>query len=159
MADFFTEFRNDHRSVLRTLLEIRKAVEAGEYARALELVEALDNAAGPHMEFEERFLYPSLTPFIGEERVKALISDHKGAAEEVYRAKQVLSKGQLSDEDISFLRKFVQDFLQHASDCEGTALLAEALPEEKVKEFGEALVALRQTGKPLTVYKGVVAET
>ncbi|MGQ9463878.1 MAG: hypothetical protein ACUVTP_12740 [Candidatus Fervidibacter sp.] len=53
MSDFFTEFRNDHRFVLRTLLELRKAIDAGKFCRALELVEALDEAAGPHMEFEE----------------------------------------------------------------------------------------------------------
>ncbi len=155
MADFFTEFRSDHRFVLRTLMDIRKAVDAGEYARARELVEALDSAAGPHMEFEERFLYPSLAPLIGDERVNSLISDHKSAAELVQKAKEVLSKEQLSVDEVSFLHKFIQEFLQHASDCEGTALLAEALPEEKVKEFGEQLVTLRSKGKPLTVYKGV----
>lgn len=156
MSDFFTEFRNDHRFVLQKLLEIRKAVDVGEYARARELVEALDNAAGPHMEFEEHFLYPSLSPLIGEERVQSLINDHKGAAELVHKAKEVLSKEQLSEGDISFLHNFVQEFLQHASDCEGTALLAEALPEDKIHEFREQLIALRSTGKPLTVYKGVV---
>ncbi len=155
MADFFTEFRSDHRFVLRTLMDIRKAVDAGEYARARELVEALDSAAGPHMEFEERFLYPSLAPLIGDERVNSLISDHKSAAELVQKAKEVLSKEQLSVDEVSFLHKFIQEFLQHASDCEGTALLAEALPEEKVKEFGEQLVTLRSKGKSLTVYKGV----
>lgn len=158
MADFFTEFRNDHRFVLRTLVDLRKAIDAGEFSRALELVEALDKAAGPHMEFEERFLYPSLEPLIGGERVRALVSDHKGAAEMLYKAKEILSKATPSESEISFLQEFVQEFLKHASDCEGTALLAEALPEEKVNEFGEQLIALRSKGKPLTVYKGVVTE-
>ena len=57
MAEFFVEFRNDHRFVLRTLVDLRKAVEARDFASARQLVEALDTAAGPHMEFEERYLY------------------------------------------------------------------------------------------------------
>ncbi len=50
MADFLSEFSNDHRFVLRTLVDIRKGVDAGEYVHARELVEALDNAARPQME-------------------------------------------------------------------------------------------------------------
>jgi len=155
MAEFFVEFRNDHRFVLRTLVDLRKAVEAHDFASARQLVEALDTAAGPHMEFEERYLYPSLIPLLGEERVKSLISDHQGAAEMLFKAKRVLSKETVTNEDVEFLQEFVRAFLQHASDCEGTALLAEALSQEQIEQFGEQLVALRSTGKPLTVYKGV----
>lgn len=155
MADFFVEFRSDHRAVLRALLDIRKAIEGQDFRRAYELFDGLDKAAGPHMEFEERYLYPSLIPLLGEERVKALISDHQGAAEIVHKAKQILSKETVTDEDIAQLNEFIRIFLQHASDCEGTALLAEALSQEQIDEFGKQLVALRSTGKPLTVYKGV----
>jgi hypothetical protein len=157
MADFFAEFRNDHRFVLRTLVDLRKAVDAGDLATARQLLDALDNAAGPHMEFEERFLYPSLIPLLGEERVKALINDHQGAAEMLHRAKEIVRKDSLTEEDRTFLHGFIREFLQHAADCEGTGLLAEALSPERVREFGEQIVALRATGKPLTVYKGVVA--
>ncbi|MGQ9729478.1 MAG: hypothetical protein ACUVSC_13345, partial [Candidatus Fervidibacter sp.] len=73
----------------------------------------------------------------------------------LYKAKEVLGKATPSESEISFLREFVQEFLKHASDCEGTTLLAEALPEGKVSEFGEQLIALRSEGKPLTVYKGI----
>ena len=66
MADFFAEFRNDHRFVLRTLVDLRKAVDAGDLATARQPLDALDNAAGPNMEFEERFLYPYLVPLLGE---------------------------------------------------------------------------------------------
>jgi len=134
---------------------LRKAVEARDVASARQLVEALDAAAGPHMEFEERYLYPSLIPLLGEERVKSLISDHQGAAEMLLKAKQVLSRRTLTNEDVEFLQEFVRSFLQHASDCEGTALLAEALSQEQIEQFGEQLITLRSTGKPLTVYKGV----
>lgn len=157
MADFFAEFRNDHRLVLRTLIDLRKAVDARDFARAHQLVEALDNAAGTHMEFEERYLYPSLIPLLGEERVKALISDHQGAAAMVHKAKQILRKEAVSEEELAFLHEFIREFLQHASDCEGTALLAETLSQEQIDEFGKQLVALRSTGKPLTVYKGATA--
>ncbi|MFA0750858.1 MAG: hypothetical protein SLRJCFUN_001261 [Candidatus Fervidibacter sp.] len=159
MADFFAEFRNDHRFVLRTLVDLRKAVDADDLATVRQLLEALDKAAGPHMEFEERFLYPSLVPLLGEERVKALISDHQGAAESLLRAKEIARKDTLTEEDRAFLHEFIREFLQHAADCEGTSLLAEALPSERLQEFGEQIVALRTTGKPLTVYKGVAAAT
>jgi iron-sulfur cluster repair protein YtfE (RIC family) len=159
MADFFAEFRSDHRFVLRTLVDLRKAVDAGDLATARQLLDALDGAAGPHMEFEERFLYPFLIPLLGEERVKALISDHQGAAEMLHRAKEIARKDALTEEDCAFLHEFIREFLQHAADCEGTGLLAEALPSERLQEFGKQIVALRATGKPLTVYKGVAETT
>ncbi len=158
MADFFTEFRNDHRFVLRALVDLREAIDAHDVARAFQVLEALDAATGPHMEFEERYLYPLLAPLVGDRRVKELIDAHTGAANMLYKAKQTVGKEILTAEDMEFLRGFIEGFLQHASDCEGTALLAETLSQEQIEQLGEQLVALRSTGKPLTVYKGVVTE-
>lgn len=155
MADFFTEFRNDHRFVMRTLIEILKRLDARDFAGARELWEELDKATGPHMEFEEQYLYPKLTQLLGEARVNELLAAHQGAAEIIYNSKRILSKEVVSDEEVGQIREWVKIFFQHAADCEGTALLAEALGEEQIDELGKQLISLRETGKPLTVYKSI----
>jgi len=157
MADFFAEFRGDHRWVMQTLLEVQRALEQRQWERALELVEALDRATGPHMEFEEKHLYPEFVPLVGQERVQEMLNDHGGAAQILQRVKGRLRQGALSDEEVAALKGDLQRFLRHAADCEGSALLAEALPPERIEELGRLLVSLRATGRPLTVYRGVAA--
>lgn len=96
--DPIVEFREDHRKVRDSLLELASAAEAGDLAKASEILGLIDTMVGPHFRYEEESLYPAMKEFLGD-YVEQLIREHDGAIETAKTAAILLSKPALSAEE------------------------------------------------------------
>lgn len=74
-----SEFHADHTKVVQALMDLREAIEARDPARVRVTLDGANRLVGPHFKFEERHLYPSLTPFLGEARMQKLLNKERAA--------------------------------------------------------------------------------
>jgi len=74
-----TEFLSDHKRMTRGFRDLIKALQANKPADAHRLAAELDFVAGPHIEFEERVLYPRVEGARGEEYGANLRHEHQVA--------------------------------------------------------------------------------
>lgn len=66
LADRFTQvFREEHRSVRDTLLDLIRAFEDRDKRRISLLLHQTARLTGPHFRYEEEALYPGLTELFG----------------------------------------------------------------------------------------------
>ena len=55
-----TAFVDDHKQLTRALKQLKDALGRHDLSEAKRIAEELDRAAGPHILFEEEFLYPEV---------------------------------------------------------------------------------------------------
>lgn len=75
--DPIVEFREDHRKVRDSLLDLAGAAEAGELDKARNILGEIDKMVGPHFRYEEEQLYPTLREFLGD-YADSLVAEHDG---------------------------------------------------------------------------------
>ncbi len=71
------EFVNDHREMTRALVAVLTALENEDIASAIQSADELDVLAGPHIQFEESILYPTVAKTTGEEFHQQLLAEHQ----------------------------------------------------------------------------------
>src|SRR4030067_1177156 len=96
--DPIVEFREDHRKVRDSLLNLASAAEARDVAKARDILGQIDTMVGPHFRYEEEILYQALREFLGD-YVDSLIKEHDGAIETARTAARILSQSSLSQEE------------------------------------------------------------
>ncbi len=156
--DPIVEFREDHRKVRDSLLDLASAAEAGDVAKARDILGQIDTMVGPHFRYEEETLYPAMKEFLGD-YVDSLIDEHGGAIDTAKTAAKVLSQSSLSKEEGKAVAKAARALLVHVSNCDGLNILAERFSQEKLDELGEHFAQSRAEGVPLlrwaeTIRKG-----
>lgn len=139
LADTFTQiFRDEHRSVRDTLLDLIRAFQDCDRARIHSLLGRVAALTGPHFRYEEEALYPGLVEIFGEEYIEKLLGDHDKA---IGRAKILINlagKDQLTDEDVAKATRIIRSILPHVSDCDGLSIMVALLPASKVQSVLEA---------------------
>ncbi|MFQ5952146.1 MAG: hemerythrin domain-containing protein [Candidatus Omnitrophota bacterium] len=140
--DVITEFRNDHRKVRDSLLELIDVLKAKDVAKAKEILGNLNTMVGPHFRFEEEHLYLTLKVFLGE-YVDQLISEHDGIIDTARACADLLEKDSISDEEGEQAAEAARKLLIHVSNCDGLAILAERLSPQELDELGEDLATAR----------------
>ncbi len=158
ILDPIVEFREDHRKVRDGLLDLASAAEAGDVARARDILGQIDIMVGPHFRYEEEVLYPAMREFLGD-YVDSLIEEHGGAIDTAKTAAILLTQSSLSKEDGKVVAKAARALLVHVSNCDGLNILAERFSQQKLDELGKALAQSRSEGVPLlrwadTIRKG-----
>ncbi len=73
------EFLADHKELTKGFQNLIKAVEDNNPVEITRLADRLDSVAGPHIEFEEHTLYPTVEGTRGEEFGKSLRREHQVA--------------------------------------------------------------------------------
>ena len=147
-AEVIEEFREDHRIVRDSLIELASALERKEIDKAREVLERLNKLLGPHFRFEEEKLYPTLRKFLGE-YVDKLLEEHDTAISSAKELAELLSKEDISDEEAKEAASKVRGLLVHVSNCDGLAILAERLSEEEIKDLEKTFSEFRSEGVPL----------
>jgi hypothetical protein len=140
------EFVVDHRETTRGLKALKDALTANDDVAVLDAAQRLDRVAGPHIAFEEQWLYPLVAESRGEEFRHHMTSEH----DEVVDA---LSKIQACDglATVSAARKAewqrnLQTGLDHVITC-GTLLShLSVLDEVERVEILRRLQDLRDEG-------------
>lgn len=146
--DVIAEFRENHRQVRDGLLGIIGALRSKDVAKAREILGKLDTLLGPHFQFEEEVLYPTLRAFLGE-YVDQLLHEHDGVIDTARSCAQLLQKENLTDEEAEQAAHAARALLVHVSNCDGLAILTERLESGELDQLGEKFVAAREAGVPL----------
>ncbi|HKJ70109.1 MAG TPA: hemerythrin domain-containing protein [bacterium] len=155
---FVTTFREEHRQVRDTLLELIDAFQDRDQARIGELLNQTAEYTGPHFRYEEEALYPGLVDIYGEDYIESLLQDHDGAIASARRLVELAGKADLTDAEVQEAIGLIRGLLPHVSDCEGLSIMVERLPEEAVETVLEARDRARQANLNLLEWAESVRE-
>lgn len=151
--DPVAELRADHKWVRDTLLELIDVVSKQNAAKALELLLALDKAAGPHFRFEEEAFYLALEKFYGREYLEYLLGVHDRILSRAGYLAGILGKGELTAEEARTLPGVLRaDVLSHPIECEGITLFAEKLSKQELDAIADKIEEARKEGVPLLIW-------
>ncbi len=158
-ADEFTQiFRDEHRRVRDTLLELIAAFEARDEARTASLLEQAAVLTGPHFRYEEEALYPALVQIFGEAYIEHLFGDHDRAIGGAKRLVELAGKTPLEDDDVEEAIGLVRSILPHVSDCDGLSIMVELLEDGSVQSILDARAGSLEAGLDLLRWAREVRE-
>lgn len=147
-VDFIQEFREDHRKVRDSLIDIGDALERRDVTKARQILDKLNILVGPHFRFEEETLYPTLRQFLGE-YTDQLLREHDDVINKAKTLANLLSKDTISKEEGVETKKAARSLLVHVSNCDGLALLSERLSDEELIQLSQKFLETREAGVPL----------
>jgi hypothetical protein len=153
---FAASFREEHRTVRDLLLELVRAFEARDLARAGALLGEVAAVTGPHFRYEEESLYPALEPIFGADYVDELLRDHDYAIASARRLVELAGQDVLAEDDVVEAVRLVRGILPHVSDCEGLTIMVELLPDASVESIVETREAAREDGLDLLTWAAEV---
>jgi hypothetical protein len=147
LADQFALlFRDEHRKIRDSLLDLIEAFRSREKPRIEALLQQTAVYTGPHFRYEEEALYPALVEIFGPEYVQELLGDHDRAIASARKLVEIAAKEPLSDRDAAEAISLVRTVLPHVSDCDGLSIMVERLPETRVQAVLDAREASRRVG-------------
>ena len=140
------EFVADHRNTSRGLKSLKDALEAEDDAAVLEAAQRLDRVAGPHIAFEEQWLYPLVEKSRGEEFRHHMTGEHDEVVETLSEILACDGLSCVSSARKSEWQRDLQTGLDHVVTC-GTLLShLTALDEAERTEMLRRLQDLRDEG-------------
>jgi hypothetical protein len=140
-------FSHDHKVMIRGYRDLLEALNRSDFAEAARLSRWLNRMGGPHIEFEECYLYPAVQRSRGEAYVARLYDEHHivWCAIDALRA--------LSGDDVPSLGQVMQwkqslrAGLDHAATCGSLLSHLQAMPEDQQEAVMEAIARLRDRGR------------
>lgn len=139
-------FIQDHRSLARGYRELIELLNQRDFVAASHAASRLDTVAGPHIEFEEKYLYPRAAQSRGDAQLSRLFHEHR---EILAVLNQILSAATGSSPDDSTVQDWITQ-LQQASDHAAAAatLIGElqSLPDSEQLRYLDGLTRLRDQG-------------
>jgi len=97
---FARTFRDEHRLVRDTLLDLIHAFQDRDRERIQDLMNKTAEYTGPHFRYEEEALYPGLVGLYGESYIESLLEDHDGAIASARRLVELAGQPELTDADV-----------------------------------------------------------
>lgn len=152
-------FQEEHRTVRDTLLSLSDAIEANDMEEARELVQAVNEHAGPHFQYEEDALYPALIQFFGEDMVKELVEEHDDAIASARTLGELTSKDSLTEAEKQEALQALPTMMVHVSDCDGLTVYLEKADAEVFEDIKESMDRAHEQGLTLTEYADTVRPT
>ena len=146
------EFRADHQRIRGALLRLHRAILQGDVPLVRTILGSADTLLGAHFKFEERYLYPALSGFIGDDGVRQMIREHdsifrgvgdliglaqKPAWAETERAEALESLGLVGD---------------HPENCDNLCRFIERLPAIQQESLLAEMRKMRQERPAFTAY-------
>ena len=140
------EFVEDHRKMTRGYRELIDLLENRDFVGASHAASRLDTVAGPHIEFEEKYLYPHAAKTRGDTYLSRLFDEHDEMLEVLRQILHAAEDGATSDQSVQQWIVQLKNGIDHASAC-GT-LLSElkTLSENEQLTFLDGLTRLRDQG-------------
>ena len=134
-------FVDDHQKLTRGYADARQAVESDDLTAAKRIAEQLDQPAGPHIAFEEQFLYPIVRSARGDSYASKLYHEHQLILKTLVELQSAASMDELHK---SRWLVGLQEGLEHAATC-GTLLShLQTLPDAEQTQLLEELRSLRK---------------
>ena len=147
-------FLEDHRHLTKGLTRTLEALRDGDDATAVQIVDTMDRAVGPHMEFEETVFYPEVAGVLGEHFVEHLEIEHDIGKRAVQTILGHAEGEPFAGEEREVVIASLGTMLDHAVGC-GTLLShLDGLNEARKNELLERLLELRERGLRWTELEG-----
>lgn len=139
-------FLEDHRLLTQGFQTLIDAIQRGDWAIAKNLALELDRRFGPHVEFQERFLYPIVEDHHGEAYTARLFDEHVAAARTLVRIQGIDPASPPTRKDREAIREGLQKGLDHAASCATLLSHLEVLSPEEQQRLRRRLDRLRVIG-------------
>lgn len=134
-------FVDDHQTLTRGYSAAHQAVESGDLTSAKRIADELDQLAGSHIAFEERFLYPIVRTARGDTYASKLYHEHRLILKTLVELQAAAS---MDETHKSRWLAGLQEGLEHAATC-GTLLShLQTLPEAEQTQLLKDLRSLQQ---------------
>jgi hypothetical protein len=149
-------FTEDHREMMRGFQELIDALRARRDQDAVQIADRLDQSAGPHIEFEEKHLYPIISQSHGPQYTSLLYEEHSQVLDAIrtlqnYRTESAVQP--LTDQLRERLIGELMVGIDHATTC-GTLLgRLTSLPPEIQEALLERLEEIRKVAHRWTELK------
>ena len=147
-------FVEDHRMMTRGYRDLLGQLKNQNLIGVEKLAAELDRRAGPHIEFEEKHLYPRVRESRGDEYADHMYEEHREILSTLIELQQIHTTAANSDEErqtpsdrqMERWKKSLQEGLDHAAAC-GTLLShLQTLPEKVQEELLNTMEQLRKRG-------------
>lgn len=146
-------FIDDHRTLLRGYTQLIQTLETRDFVRVAEEACRLDRLAGPHIAFEERFLYPKVRESRGESYASKLYNDHVVILETLIELQNLESDSELTNADLTVLTQRLRRGLDHAVACGSLLSQLQTLSDSEQAKALEQLDQLRAQAIPWSELK------
>ena len=157
LADHFSHtFRQEHRGIRDTLLDLVEAFQQRDLARVQPLLQQTAVLTGPHFRYEEEAMYPALVVIFGEEYVDKLLGDHDRAIGAAQRLVTLAGQDTLTDDEVGEAIHLVRGLLPHVSDCDGLSIMVERLPEKQIQNIFAARDRSRKADLDLLAWASTI---
>lgn len=143
-------FLEDHQALTRGLSTVRDALRSGDVTEAARLATALDQRAGPHMQFEEQVFYPLLEPMLGSEFIEQLYAEHAAGQHAIRELSRITSGTVLTPDARKALTHDLDVALDHALSCGTLLSRLDTLDEAERERLLSTLMSLRDEHRKWT---------
>lgn len=144
------EFVADHRRMTRRLAELLATVRRGDLKTAVDEADRIDREAGPHIEFEERVLYPEVGKARGAALEEKLRAEHETIRGGLLRLKQLKDQDARNPQVRDELEKTFETAIEHAEHCGTLISHLEVLPPQRKQAALNRLEEFRRAGRRWT---------
>ena len=135
-------FVEDHRVFTRELVRLKEALQRRDWPEARRVADRLDLAAGPHIAFEERELYPLLGRIRGKAFADAMYAEHQEGAS-VIRA-LAPARPDPDEPEAQLLVEHANTMLDHAVRCGSLLSYVNTLDQTEQARLLDRLLACRK---------------
>jgi hemerythrin HHE cation binding domain-containing protein len=105
LSDHFTRiFRQEHRQVRDTLLDLVQAFQKRDRDRIASLLTRAAVYTGPHFSYDEESLYPLLEEIFGREYIEKQLCDHDRVIGTAKQLIELAGKDRLTNDDVATVR-------------------------------------------------------
>lgn len=147
------EFHSDHTKVVQALIDLRGAIQARDPAKVKSILGEANKLVGPHFKFEELYLYPKLTEFLGKGGVTRLLTEHDGIFRSVAALLELANEDSWTEPDAEAAATNLELIREHPVTCDGLSLYIERLPNEVQTSLLQAMEEVRRQGITLLEYR------
>jgi hypothetical protein len=139
-----TAFIEDHRELSQGYVKLLQLLEKKELAKLIKESRRFDAMAGPHIAFEETFLYPILVESFGVAYVNNLMAEHSEVLVALLSILKLDANAPLSDKKMHELQESLKRGLEHSESCGSLISYLKVLNTERQKKLLSDLLLFRQ---------------
>ena len=139
-------FVEDHRSMIRAYKDLIQRLTERDFVAATHSASRLDTIAGPHIEFEEKCLYPQIAQTRGDAYTSRLYNEHDEVLAVLEKVLQLGAKGTPNDQELGTWIDALRLGIEHASACGSMLGDLRSLSETEQLQLLDGLTRLREQG-------------
>lgn len=147
-------FVEDHRTLTRGYARLLNMLDEHNFADAAKEAKQLDELAGPHIAFEETFLYLKVGESRGEEYTGKLYEEHSEILGALLQIRELAPDADLTDVQIADLKERLHHGLDHAAACGSLLSHLKGMREQEQGKALQKLIEFRENGRPWSQLPG-----